>query len=72
LPAAIPANYISDLVEGLIDLAINDSAGWTVVDFKTDREFQESSDRYVRQVRVYANAVAAATGSPAQGMLLVI
>jgi hypothetical protein len=24
-------------------------AGWTVVDFKTDREFEETSDRYIVQ-----------------------
>jgi len=60
------------LVEGAVDLAFNEAAGWTVVDFKTDREFQESSDRYVQQVRVYARAVAAATGSPTRGVLLVI
>jgi len=60
------------LVEGAVDLAFNEAAGWTVVDFKTDREFQESSNRYVQQVRVYARAVAAATGSPTRGVLLVI
>jgi ATP-dependent exoDNAse (exonuclease V) beta subunit len=60
------------LAEGVMDLAFREPAGWTVVDFKTDREFQDSSDRYVRQVRLYVNAVAAATRSPARGMLLVI
>ena len=46
------------LVEGVIDLAFRDDtpefAGWTVVDFKTDREFEETSDRYIAQVRVYS------------------
>jgi ATP-dependent helicase/nuclease subunit A len=60
------------LVEGVVDLAFKEAAGWTVVDFKTDREFKESSDRHLRQVQVYVNAVAAATDSPARGMLLVI
>jgi len=49
-----------------------DFAGWTVVDFKTDREFQESSDRYIAQVRVYSRAVGAATGSRTRGVLLVV
>jgi hypothetical protein len=26
--------------------------GWTVVDFKTDREFEESSDHYIAQVTI--------------------
>ena len=30
--------------------------GWTVIDFKTDRELGPSSDRYVAQVRMYAQA----------------
>jgi len=60
------------LIEGVVDLAFKEAAGWTVVDFKTDREFEESSDRYARQVRVYAEAVAAATSLPARGVLLVI
>lgn len=46
--------------------------GWTVVDFKTDREFGETSDQYIAQVRVYSEAVAAATREPARGVLLVV
>jgi ATP-dependent helicase/nuclease subunit A len=64
------------LVEGVIDLAFRenslDFAGWTVVDFKTDREFASSSDRYVAQVRAYTEAVEAATASPARGVILVL
>jgi ATP-dependent exoDNAse (exonuclease V) beta subunit len=64
------------LVEGVIDLALREEtpefAGWTVVDFKTDREFEETSDRYIAQVRVYSKAVGAATGAPARGVLLVV
>jgi ATP-dependent helicase/nuclease subunit A len=63
------------LVEGVVDLAFHentpDFAGWTVVDFKTDREFETSSARYIAQVRVYSEAIAAATGSPARGIVLV-
>jgi ATP-dependent helicase/nuclease subunit A len=55
------------LIEGVIDLAFQEEestfAGWTVVDFKTDREFDRSSERYVEQVRMYAEAVAAATAT---------
>jgi ATP-dependent exoDNAse (exonuclease V) beta subunit len=64
------------LVEGVIDLAFRDDApdfaGWTVVDFKTDREFEETSDRYIAQVRVYSQAVGAATNAPTRGVLLVV
>jgi ATP-dependent exoDNAse (exonuclease V) beta subunit len=64
------------LIEGIADLAFReelpDFAGWTVVDFKTDRELQEASDRYVQQVQLYSRAVSACTGLPARGVLLVI
>ena len=64
------------LVEGVVDLAFRedtpDFAGWTVVDFKTDREFAVSSARYIAQVRVYSEAVGAASGSPARGIVLVL
>jgi ATP-dependent exoDNAse (exonuclease V) beta subunit len=41
-----------------------------VVDFKTDRELDESLDRYRRQVQIYAAAVGAALGLSARGVLL--
>jgi ATP-dependent helicase/nuclease subunit A len=63
------------LVEGTVDLAFHentsDFVGWTVVDFKTDGEFEGRSYRYIAQVRVYSEAVSAATGSPARGIILV-
>jgi ATP-dependent exoDNAse (exonuclease V) beta subunit len=60
-----------DLVEGVIDLAFRDDAGWTVVDFKTDAEIEgEALGAYRRQVALYARAIAAATGLPATGVLL--
>ncbi len=64
------------LVEGVVDLAFredtSDFAGWTVVDFKTDSELAEFSARYIAQVRLYADAVSVATGSPARGIVLVL
>jgi ATP-dependent exoDNAse (exonuclease V) beta subunit len=64
------------VAEGVVDLAFHDDTsgftGWTVIDFKTDREFEESADRYLAQVGVYAKAVAAATNSITRGVLLVI
>jgi ATP-dependent helicase/nuclease subunit A len=62
------------LVEGVVDLAFvedtADFAGWTVVDFKTDREFASSSDRYRAQVTAYSVAIQAATRLPSRGILL--
>jgi ATP-dependent helicase/nuclease subunit A len=64
------------LIEGVVDLAFReelpDFAGWTVVDFKTDRELEKASDRYVQQVQLYSRAVSASTSLPARGVLLVI
>jgi ATP-dependent exoDNAse (exonuclease V) beta subunit len=64
------------LVEGVVDLAFHeltpDFAGWTVVDFKTDREFTMASDEYIEQVRIYSRAIEIATKSPARGILLVL
>jgi ATP-dependent helicase/nuclease subunit A len=64
------------LVEGVVDLAFReetpDFTGWTVLDFKTDREFTTASDRYTAQVRVYSEAIRAATGMLSRGILLVV
>jgi ATP-dependent exoDNAse (exonuclease V) beta subunit len=65
-----------NLVDGVIDLAFRENipefTGWTVVDFKTDREFIAASDRYSAQVAVYSAAIQAATGLASRGVLLVI
>ncbi|MFN2549919.1 MAG: UvrD-helicase domain-containing protein [Myxococcales bacterium] len=57
------------LLEGVVDLAFRDAAGWTVIDFKTD-----ATDRphYAEQIRLYCAAVEAATGSRARGVLLAV
>jgi ATP-dependent helicase/nuclease subunit A len=61
------------LIEGVVDLAFFEKdAGWTVVDFKTDLDFGDRRDAYVKQVAVYARAIAAATDSTATGVLLSI
>lgn len=59
------------ILEGVIDLAfLEEGAGWTVVDFKTDVEIAARKDGYLRQVDAYARAIARATGATAQGALL--
>jgi ATP-dependent helicase/nuclease subunit A len=61
------------IVEGVVDLAfLEDDAGWTVIDFKTDVELDGRKDAYVRQIDAYARAIAAATGQPAKGALLAV
>jgi ATP-dependent helicase/nuclease subunit A len=64
------------LAEGVVDLAFRETAldfsGWTVVDFKTDQEFSAESGQYIRQVKLYAEAVRSATDSPTRGVVLVI
>jgi ATP-dependent exoDNAse (exonuclease V) beta subunit len=67
-----PVTYRTDaaaLVEGVVDLAFEEDAGFTVVDFKTDRT-EGLEDGYRRQVQIYAAAIAAATGRPANGVLM--
>ena len=60
------------IAEGVVDLAYPDHepgfAGWTVVDFKTDREFAAASDRYFTQVRLYAEAIGSLMHVPTQGV----
>lgn len=59
------------IIEGVVDLAFFEKdSGWTVVDFKTDLAFGDRRDAYAKQVATYARAIAAATGSPANGALL--
>ncbi len=68
-----PLTLLADdgtLVEGTVDLAFLDAGTWVVVDFKTDHELGQRVDTYRRQVSLYADAIATATGQPARGILL--
>ena len=58
------------MVEGHVDLAFEAEEGFVVVDFKTDREMDRALDRYQHQLRIYAAAIARATGKPARGVLM--
>lgn len=57
------------LTEGVLDLAFVEAGGTTVVDFKTDHELAAGESRYRAQLQQYVNAVRAATGQPAHGVL---
>jgi len=58
------------IVEGVVDAAFEEDAGWVVVDFKTDADPADALDAYRDQVRLYARAIAAATNRPAGAILL--
>jgi ATP-dependent exoDNAse (exonuclease V) beta subunit len=58
------------LVEGTIDLAFDAGSEWVVVEFKTDEELSESRSAYEAQTEAYVEAITAATGKPARGVLL--
>jgi ATP-dependent exoDNAse (exonuclease V) beta subunit len=58
------------VLEGVLDLAFEEDAGWTVVDFKTEAEVAGLGARYRRQVGAYASMVARVTGRPATAVLL--
>jgi ATP-dependent exoDNAse (exonuclease V) beta subunit len=62
------------VVEGAVDLAYREVIGgagvWTVVDFKTDVDPTESRVRYEMQLRLYMQAIEAATGERARAVVL--
>ena len=61
------------LVEGVVDIAFREDGAWTVIDYKTDRELDDTDDAldiYRRQVALYAAMIARATGETATGVLL--
>ena len=57
------------VIEGVADLAFEEKDGWIVVDFKTDAEIGDRLQTYKRQIGVYVEAIAKATGRPAAGTL---
>jgi ATP-dependent helicase/nuclease subunit A len=64
------------LIEGVVDLAFEDNtpdfSGWTVVDFKTDREIEKSESKYRAQVATYVDAIHVATELLTRGFLLIV
>ena len=68
----VPVEIDGVLVEGVVDAAFRDTddGPWTVVDFKTDVQIGARHEDYVRQVALYARAIAEATGAPVAAVLL--
>ena len=60
------------LVEGVMDLAFREGDQWTVVDFKTDIRIDIGQEVYRRQVALYTQALARASGMEARGVLLYV
>ena len=58
------------LLEGVIDLALEEPTGWTIIDFKTDEELTRSASVYDRQIGLYAAAVQTSTEQPVSAVLL--
>ncbi len=58
------------LIEGVVDLAFREGELWVVVDYKTDAELEGRMDKYRAQIALYAEAIRAATGLRAEGVLL--
>jgi ATP-dependent exoDNAse (exonuclease V) beta subunit len=58
------------LVEGVVDIAFDTADGFVVLDFKTDRAEGLARANYARQVALYAEAIAQATGRPARAVLM--
>jgi ATP-dependent helicase/nuclease subunit A len=60
LPAASDGPSKTNLMVGVIDLAFRETAGWVLVDYKTDRKAGGSAaelvSRYRHQMQVYAHA----------------
>ena len=70
-PVMLPGSG-GELIEGVVDLAFREEDGWTVVDFKTDAEIAGRMARYETQVLLYVEAIRAATGEGARGVLLAV
>jgi len=68
----VPVTLVENdsLLEGVVDLAFEESGSWTIVDFKTDEELEALLGRYERQVSLYANAVGKATQKTASAFIL--
>ena len=61
------------VIEGIVDVAFREAGVWTVVDYKTDRDIGEgggAAEAYRRQVALYAETIARATGEPAEAVLM--
>jgi ATP-dependent exoDNAse (exonuclease V) beta subunit len=69
----LPVAHVVDdgtLIEGTVDLLIDDADGVVVVDFKTDRDLEEDLERYRRQVAFYCEALSRGLRRTTSGAIL--
>ena len=60
----------SQLIEGVIDLLYEADGRWTLVDFKTDVDFDRFRSEYELQLRWYVEAAQRILGASIEGVLL--
>jgi len=70
--APVVLSTTEGMLEGIVDLAFAEGDRWIVVDYKTDAGLGELQQSYEMQVRMYAAAIAAATGCAASPVLLIV
>ena len=70
LPILLKLDGNNRVLEGVIDLAFEESGVWHAVDFKTDAEIENSRKRYENQLRWYSFALARLNNAPVQAHLL--
>ena len=58
------------MLEGVLDLAFEEEGVWTVVDFKTDADFEARRQDYERQLQWYVYGLGRLTGEVVRGVLL--
>jgi ATP-dependent exoDNAse (exonuclease V) beta subunit len=58
------------LVEGVLDVAFEGPGGWTILDFKTDKDLENAEDQYRGQAALYMMALTEATGKAARAFLV--
>ncbi|HET9870396.1 MAG TPA: PD-(D/E)XK nuclease family protein, partial [bacterium] len=51
-------------LQAVMDLVFLEAGGWVIVDYKTDRDPGERREAYEKQIALYAELLAQATGLP--------
>jgi ATP-dependent exoDNAse (exonuclease V) beta subunit len=57
-------------IEGVVDIVFEDERGWTVLDYKTDRDVVVDDRLYEHQVALYAEAASRALGQPVSAAIV--
>lgn len=67
-PVVMKANDTA--IEGVVDIVFEDEGGWTVLDYKTDRDTAVDDRLYEHQVAIYAEAASRALGQPVSAAIV--